>query len=160
MKIVFDLDGVLRELSQYLVEKYKVPYPKVWDWKYKGKNFWDYAQEDDNMFLFAPITEYLEIVKKYITEPEIWTCQRDEYREHTTKWISENISKQCNIFYASTIEKRKMLDRRTDTILVEDNPNFTHYDRIVLIDRPYNQEIKSFLRIKNPKELENLILWA
>jgi len=53
-------------------------------------------------------------------------------------------------------EKRKQLDEQKDVILVEDYPFFSHYDRIALVDRPYNQQVKPFYRFTNVNEFERL----
>ena len=37
MKIVFDLDGVIRDLAGHVARKYDCPYPETWDTTYQGK---------------------------------------------------------------------------------------------------------------------------
>ena len=56
----------------------------------------------------------------------------------------------------SSEEKRRKLDKETDVILVEDYPFFSHYDRIALVDRPYNQQVEPFYRFTDVKEFERL----
>lgn len=156
MRLVFDLDGVFRDLNPYLKEKYGVPYPTNWIWKFKNKDLFEWAKADNyHVVIEAPATEYLEVVKKHIKLPEIWTCQPEDWKPFTAEWISHHIG-NCLVSYMTSEEKRKRLDKETDVILVEDYPFFSHYDRIALVDRPYNQQVKPFYRFKNVKEFERL----
>jgi len=153
MKIVFDLDGVLRDLCFYLNQKFDVPYPRDWFWKHKGKDIFDWIKEDRySCLLYAPITEYFLPISKTTEHFEIWTCQPEDWRKYTKLWIIANIG-DCTKHYLDTKQKRERLDREPNTYLVEDSPNFSNYDRIILIDRPYNRHVKASIRIKTPKEL-------
>ena len=40
-----------------------------------------------------------------------------------------------------------MLDECKDTYLVEDNPNFSNFKRIILLDKSYNSKVKDATRI-------------
>ena len=62
---------------------------------------------------------------------------------------------RCRIRYMNTAEKRDRLDKEPDTLLIEDCPNFTRYNRIILIDWRYNRHIKEPVRVKTPKQLEH-----
>ena len=95
------------------------------------------------------------MVKKYAKLPEIWTCQPEDWRPYTEEWINYHIGK-CKVIYMSSEEKRRKLDKETDVILVEDYPFFSHYDRIALVDRPYNQQVEPFYRFTDVKEFERL----
>lgn len=155
-RIVFDLDGVFRELNPYLKEKYGMPYPTDWNWKFKNKDIYEWAKVDNyHVVVEAPPTEYLKVVKRHIKEPEIWTHQPEDWKPYTKEWIDFHIGK-CKILYMTADEKRKKLDREPDVILVEDYPFFSSYDRIALVDRPYNQQAKPFYRFTNVKEFERL----
>lgn len=158
MKIVFDLDGVLRDLCGYLNEKLDVPYPKEWIWKHHNKDIFEWIKEDRYCALvYAPITEYFSIVHKTIKNIELWTCQPEKWRPYTKLWINTNIG-DCTIHYLDTNQKREKLDKEPNTYLVEDSPNFKHYDRILLIDRPYNRKVSAETRIHNPKELKQWLI--
>jgi hypothetical protein len=154
MNVVFDLDGVIRDLNVYFRDKYGISYPKVWYWKHKGKDFWWWCDKDKNL---APInakpTEYYKVIKKHCKE--IWTCQPMKWRKKTKHWIKEYLG-DCKIRFLDTKQKRARLDKYKDIILVEDCPNFSNYERIILIDRPYNRKTKA-LRVKTPESLERLL---
>ena len=80
-----------------------------------------------------------------------------EWREPTLKWIKRHLG--CKkIRFLNTQEKRNRLDFLIDTILVEDSPKFDDYNRIALIDRPYNKTIHAEHRITTPQELKELCL--
>ena len=158
MKIVFDLDGVIRSLNDYFKINYSINYPQVWYWKHKGKGFWDWCDIDKHMApLNAPPTKYLPVIKKYCTE--IWTDQPVYWRLKTRKWVRKHIGR-CRIRYMNTAEKRARLDKEPDTLLIEDCPNFTRYNRIILIDWRYNRHIKEPVRVKTPKQLEHWLRLA
>ena len=157
MRIAWDLDGVLRELNIYLQKKYNIPYPKKWGWEHEGKNIFDWAKQDNYEICFkAPPTEYVEIYRIFTKGSEIWTCQPELWRKNTLKWIKKYLG-NCKVKFLTTEEKREELDKNTDCLLVEDNPNFKNYDRILLIDRPYNRRIKNVVRIKNVSDFANIL---
>ena len=87
MNIVFDLDGVIRDLNSYLGEKYKVPFPTDWKWEYKGKNVFNWIEFDNfNPLLFAPPTEYYPFIYSWKIKYnfkgfEIWTSQPEKWRK-------------------------------------------------------------------------------
>lgn len=157
MNIVFDLDGVMRNLMSYLKNKYKIPYPKTYWWKYKDKDIYDWAKYDNyEICRSAPVTKYYRIIKKYFPEPEIWTHQPKDWQKPTIIWLDRHFDSYI-VKFLNGEQKRKRLDRYKNTLLVEDSPNFTHYDRIILIDDSLNKNIKSKIRIKNTKELERIL---
>ncbi len=156
MKIVFDLDGVLRDLHGYLINKVGLPYPEQWHFLYNGKNIFEIVKDDYyHSLVYSPGTEYFSVIQEY-SPLELWTCQPPTWRPYTEMWIRENLGSPTKR-YLTTEEKREYLDYRKDTYLVEDSPNFSNYDRIILIDKPYNKHIKCELRIHSPKGLEYII---
>lgn len=157
MKIVFDLDGVLRDLHGYLGEHYGIPPPNDWGWEYENKDIFAWAVKDKFRLLrSSPKTEYYDIILRYYPTPEIWTHQPEEWKKATAAWIKQYLGYDCVIRFLTNQEKRERLDLHTDTLLVEDNPNFTHYDRIVLVTRSYNKKIRTKCRVSNPKQLERI----
>lgn len=161
MKIVFDLDGVLRDLNGYLSTKYDIPYPQEWFWKHNGKDVFDWiAQDNLRAIAHAPTTDLYFIVKNCFEEIEIWTNQPENWRELTKVWIDVNFTEygiKCDVKYLDNKEKRALLDTLPDTWLVEDNPLFTHWDRILLVDRPYNKHITDAVRIKGMEDFDRWI---
>ncbi len=157
IKIVFDLDGVLRDLNAYLC-KLGIPYPKEWVWKYEGKDVFEWIKQDNYKALTeAPETKYSRIAKTYTKDLEIWTCQPLEWREHTYKWLNEHIGR-CVVRFLTTEEKEERLNFLTHVVLVEDSPDFKSYNKIALIDTPYNKNVHAEHRITTPAELRELCL--
>ncbi len=164
MKIVYDLDGVFRNLSEYLELRLKVPLSLMletqgWHWTYEGKNIFEWIENDDyRALVYAPAMPYLVIAEKLAAgEPlELWTCQPPKWRPYTNIWIGANFKTPPVVRYLNTEEKRARLDRERDTILVEDCPLFKSYERIVLIDWPYNRKIQAE-RIHNREELKRCL---
>ena len=158
MKIVWDLDGVLRDLSGYVARINKCKYPSKWEELYNGKTLFQCIDENLNILLLAPPTAYITIVKKHFKWIEIWTCQPEHWREYTSQWIDLKFNGiKTSVYFLTTKEKEERIRSRDDVILIEDSPKFENYDRIFLIDRTYNQNIKGCLRIFGPKHLNNVI---
>src|SRR5574344_428878 len=93
MKIVTDLDGVLRDLNMELVMNYGVPYPSTWSWKHNGMSMFDYIHKHPAILIDSPKTEYFEVITDNLKDNlEIWTSQLPEWRENTEKWFENNLS--------------------------------------------------------------------
>lgn len=159
MKIVTDLDGVLRDLNMEMVMNYGIPYPIIWDWKYNGESMFDYIKKFPSILSNSPKTEYFDIIVKYLgNDLEIWTSQMPEWREYTEKWMKDNLNTiRYTYSYLKPQEKYSILNVLEDYILIEDYPKFKNYDKIILIDRPYNQHVNAKMRVKSPYELEKLL---
>lgn len=155
MKIVFDLDSVLRDLEGYLWDRLGVPKPTVWVWRHLGKDIFEWVEGDDfNSLVYSPTTEYYLTIKKYVKNIEIWTNQPHKWRTYTDIWLKNHFGDKYLLNYLTTDEKQKRLNGEKGTYLVEDCPNFTDYSRILLIDYPYNRHIDAPNRITKPEELE------
>ena len=159
MKIIVDCDGVLRDLHSHLLEYYGVPNPTQWHWKYENKNIFQWAEKDRLRILEqAERTEYFDVITSLVDNPiEIWTAQPLNWREYTKNWLNNNLNKDYIVYFLSNAEKRERLDEIKDAWLIEDHPGFTSYDRIILIDKPYNQDVKTDFRVNNPTELELML---
>lgn len=156
MKIVFDLDGVLRDLSGHVAKNNACSYPKKWDEKYNGKDIFECVNENPNLLLSAPPTGYLKIAMKHFDSLEIWTHQLDHWKENTLKWIHRNVGEKTTTYFLEGTVKQERA-KSQNLVLIEDSPNFTSYEDILLIDRPYNQEVKGVMRVFGPRHLDNLI---
>jgi len=163
-KFVFDLDGVLRDLAMYLYINCKVPFPERWNWEYKGKNIFDWIKEDNyDALLYAPVTKYFGLIMEYHENKnipiELWTCQPLNWIKYTKRWVKRNIRRESGVDYKielkTTEEKEKSLYSEKNLYLIEDSPNFKNYERIILIDRDINRELKVPHRVKSIVELDN-----
>jgi hypothetical protein len=158
MRIVFDLDGVLRDLNGYLESKFDIPYPQEWYWNHQGKNIFDWIEQDHFATLvYAPATEYERIAKFNFEQLEIWTNQPEKWILYTTLWLTNHFP-DAIVHYLNTQEKQEWLKNNPDTYLVEDCPLFTDYSQILLIDRPYNRHLVVPHRIHSAEELSSWIL--
>ena len=158
-KIVFDLDGVLRDIISYLEKRYNIPTIKEWYWEHEKKDIYELIEQDNYRALTeAKSTNYLKSIIENFDHLEIWTNQPNEWMPYTNKWIDEHIRGyvDCEIKILSSEVKEKLLDYN-NTYLVEDYPNFKNYRNIILVDRTYNRNIICKHRIKNGKELMNKI---
>jgi hypothetical protein len=151
-RIFFDLDGVLRNLCKDTFGEH----PPTWNHKNKdGKDMIDLIEENLDILEKAPPTRYIGI-REHIDHMFILTHQHPEWQWKTKKWIEKHIGGNHSMLVVlSTIDKLHLMDL-VDGVLIEDSPKFPYYDRVVLIDRPYNQEVKG--EIARVKSLEELII--
>ena len=157
MNIIFDLDGILRNLIGSFCKDLNLPIPTEWEFKKGSKTIYEWVEEKGYKPLMdSSPTEYYRVIRNNIENIEIWTDQLPEWRLYTEAWIKTYIGKS-KIRYLSTSEKESRLYSLKDTYLVEDCPNFKDYSKIVLIDRPYNQNVKAPNRVKTPLELEECL---
>ena len=92
-KIVFDLDGVLRDIISYLEKRYNILI-REWYWNHEKKDIYKLIKEDNYRALIdAEPTDYLKSIIKNFDYLEIWTNQPDKWLPYTNKWIDENIPK-------------------------------------------------------------------
>ena len=157
MKVVWDLDGVLRDLCGYICSRRGCPYPDKWDYLYNGKSLNDIVNEDITILENSPATAYKSVAKSHYPHPEIWTNQPERWRVPTMQWINKHLGSGAVVHFLTTEEKEERLKREDRIVLIEDSPLFTDYENIVLIDRPYNQHIKGVMRIFGTRHLENML---
>lgn len=156
-KIIFDLDGILRDLIGAFCKDLNLPIPTKWEFKKGDKTIYEWMEEKDYEPLVTSFpTEYYRTIRNNTKDMEIWTDQIPEWRPYTEEWIRIHLGK-CKIRYLLTSEKESRLYGLKNTYLVEDCPNFKDYSNIILIDRPYNQNVKAPNRMKTPSELETIL---
>ena len=151
MRVVWDADGVIRDLISVLEQKYQFTV-RHWSFSYNGKDFWDMAKETPKLFLNAPVTEYYSIIKQCKC-PTFWTVQREENKADTIKWLNKHFPKYKVRFFKDFEHKYKAV-QKSNVILIDDFPNFPSYENIILIDRNYNKETHAPIRVTTPKKLQ------
>jgi len=157
MRIVWDLDGVIRDLNGYIARLYGGAYPTRWNYTCgNGKSIYETVSENLDILKDSPPTAYCEVLKKHIDYPEFWTSQPEHWRPYTNAWLDKHIG-VYKVHFLKCEQKEKELKACIDTVLIEDSPNFKSYKNILLIDRPYNQDVDNVMRIFGTKHLDNLI---
>lgn len=158
IKIVFDLDGVLRPLDEHITEAHGLPYPQHWDWTYNGMDIFALMKylKYEPLWAAKP-TELVDFVNTspLLIEPiEIWTAQPQDWMKLTVEWIEKYITRpHTTMFFNSVKSKESILYYKDDTYLVDDYPLFDRYDKILLMDKPYNQSVKAS-RVSSAKGLD------
>lgn len=149
-KLLWDLDGVIRDLHSMI----KDWNPQYWDDPLPtGESIFDYFKKNPNHLTYAEPTEYYKIIPKEIT---IITCQPEEWRQYTAKWLKVYCPK-ANIIYVDKPED-KFVYLKKDDLIIEDYPKFKDYSQVVLIDRSWNQEVENpYKRIFYPEQLKQFI---
>lgn len=145
MRLVFDLDGVLRDLSGSICSKMNLSPPKKWRWE--GI---DFINKDLSILVEAPPTEFLGAAKEFFEKIEVWSSQPKEWQPYTNEWLSKNLGEKLGkiVYAGNPVEKEKLLQSDRMIYLVEDYPFFQNYERVFLIDRPYNRGVGVRIRIK------------
>lgn len=161
-KIVWDIDGVCRDLSGQVAEEFCLPVPKTWYfWEKMGHNIYDLVKKDRNILVRAKPTEYFNTINSFISqfkEVEFWTHQPDDWVEYTLKWLRMRVNvSNIKIVCLTPQQKYEGLLYFKENLLVDDFPFFPTYDQIVLINQPYNKECNSKIRIFNNEQLKLLL---
>jgi hypothetical protein len=159
VKIVYDIDGVVRDLMGIIHDRYQTPRPvNNWLWTHNGKTIFDLVREDYSVLVDAKPTKYCDVIQRLNDGciVEFWSAQPDDWKKHTEKWLKKYFKKFI-VKYFKHYEKLRTLSRNKDLILVEDYPMFKDYSRIVLIDWPYNQHVNPKIRIRSKSQLKEVI---
>lgn len=158
-KIVWDLDGVLRDFGTIYHERFKIPQSNDWNFKYKDKGVYDWVKEDYSILVDADPTPYFSVIKDWLggNEIEIWSHQPEDWIPYTRKWLDNHLKDQYKVHYLTPKEKYAKLNDSKDTFLVDDYPFFEDYKKIILIDYDYNKDSKSVIRIKDKHQLRFLL---
>jgi len=157
MKNIFcDIDGVLRDLS---LAVFGISSPE-WDYRVNGKNLVDIVNANVNILETAPPTKYLELIKS-LPNIHLLSCQPEEWREYTNRWISQNLPlKRTAWVYTTTHDKKLDIIDEYDGTLIEDYPFFPperYMKDIILINHEYNKKVKGNRIVKTVEDLRGFI---
>ena len=151
--IYFDLDGVLRDICGAAGFT-----PTHWNWHIKGIHIVDYFTRNKQFLFLAKPTPYVQVLKifqKYFDEPvSLLTSQPEEWKPFLYPWIKEHIG-----YVETTVTSDKLNALEDGDVLIEDNPSLECYDQVILVDMPYNRDLKlPHRRVYCPDELFHLLL--
>jgi hypothetical protein len=151
LQVVFDLDGVIRDLSPRVFGYV----PPTWNHKnVMGQNLFEIIDEDPECLVEAKPSIYLDTIRKHVKEPIILTHQLDWWIPYTWEWIKKHlIDMRPHILFLAPQVKVEFM-KTHDCFIVEDSPIFPCYEKVLLIDHPYNRHVTPYARITTPKELE------
>uniref|UniRef100_A0A6M3Y062 Uncharacterized protein n=1 Tax=viral metagenome TaxID=1070528 RepID=A0A6M3Y062_9ZZZZ len=147
-RIFWDLDGVLRNVL------YKFHNGDIDNWDMKngsGKTAVEHVEEDLNVLVEAPEMEYVNLTKEFFPLHVI-SAQPDHWRPYTNIWLDKHLPGAKVKYLLDTQHKLRYLECGT-RVLVEDCPLYSDYTHIILVDRPYNRDIKVPRRAGTPEEL-------
>jgi len=156
VKIFFDLDGVLRDLSKVMGFE-----PESWNAKHPetGQSVMEILNGDLTLLRDAPPMPYLSRILEEFKEIKIATVQDLPWRPYTKEWIEKYIPRAEIIWFKDGEEKLEYCTGEHAGILVEDSPMLSDYVNVILIDHPYNRHIrftnwgKVHVRVHNPDQL-------
>ena len=150
--IYFDMHGVINNLSK-AVWGFEPPH---WEYKISGENLLDIVESNLSLLAKCEPTEYFDIIN---TLPYIYilSSQPKHWREYSDKWLAAHFNpRKIYRNYVNSPQEKLDLLQEGDR-LVEDYPFFKSYEQIILIDKPYNQNVKTAHRVKTPEELKEYI---
>jgi FMN phosphatase YigB (HAD superfamily) len=154
-RYVFDIDGVIRDLHLALRIKYNIPI--LTEWHSKKYNVCKLINKDLSLLEDAPSTKYLSTIAKY-KDLEFWSHQPNLWQKYTENWLERFLGEaKYRVYYLSPEEKFRTLQGNSNIFLIDDYPLFPNYNRIILVDQPYNQETKANVRVKTKQELKDIL---
>ena len=132
--------------------------PEKWDCEYpvllNGKSVIEFLDQHRFLLRYAPPTKYYYLIKE-LQEVHILTAQpKYEWVIFAQAWIEDHFWEgQVKVDYLLTAED-KLSFLSDDAVLFEDSPKLSCYDRVYLIDYPYNRCVEKCLgRITNENEM-------
>uniref|UniRef100_A0A6M3XKE3 5' nucleotidase n=1 Tax=viral metagenome TaxID=1070528 RepID=A0A6M3XKE3_9ZZZZ len=151
--IFWDLDGVLRNLTyKFLGSPFTQGEVDGWErTNDKGQDVVSFVDNNLEVLTDAPECEYMEVARLF-SPIHVVSAQPDSWRRHTSAWLDAHIPDARVKYLTDTHHKLYYLDAGF-RVLVEDCPLYASYRDIILIDRPYNQDITVPRRVKTPEEL-------
>lgn len=163
-----DCDGCLRDLEGFLASEYGVPSPTTWNWKYEGKNMFQWVAKDFTMLSKSPKMKYFDAIMDYGRKLnaegktlEIWTNQPENWKPQFWLWCLKNIDHtgvKYTVKFLTREQKYDMLVSRSDVdYLIEDHPKLPTSDKIIFIDHTYNQDSLQPNRVRSVKELKEFL---
>jgi hypothetical protein len=150
--IYFDLHGVISDLST-AVFGFK---PVSWNYKIDGENLIDKVESDLNLLESCAPTEYYDIISE-LQFIFILSAQPEHWRVKSDNWLFNHFVPERVFRRYVNSPQEKLAILKPGDMLVEDFPFFKDYSQIILIDRPYNQNVKTDRRVKTPAELREYI---
>ena len=151
-KVVFDVDGVLRDIVKYLGTT-----DNEWDVRVFGKSIMDIITADFSCLKVMPDTQFVPTVKAFTQEPHICSTQIEpEARRYTTEWLQERFHNPQITYVGkgSYAEKDAMLGAH-DRIF-DDHPQFPETEKLIIVGHGYNKDKPGF-RVNTPAEMEGTL---
>ena len=144
MKVVFDIDGVLRNLSGKLNEWYGFPKdPPDWDYRDENTNSTvkDLLKKDPSVFAEAEMTWFADILISKFDDIECWTVQEEEWIKYTDMWLKKHMWKPFKVkYFPHFVDKYKAIED-LDGYIFDDYPRFEHYEKVIIPTYNYNKDV-------------------
>jgi 5'(3')-deoxyribonucleotidase len=168
-KIAVDVDGVLADVYSPIFQILGLPYTwedvKKWDFfadlQVDKQAFWDaYKKLWSEKFHLIPLIEEdaSAIIRKLrrCFEVHIMSCRFRTTFIGTLMWLQQyNIEYDGLVFLPPSADKTKYLDNYL--VLVDDNPSYSHHEKVILYDRPWNRGVSGLRRIRSLRELLKIV---
>lgn len=156
-RIVWDLDGVLRDLTTAVSIHLGKPFaPTSWNSKIvMDIDLCQYINLYPQILVDAPQDKYLPFFIVNDPHGTILTCQPLHWIPYTKVWLKEHLP-MASIVWCQHPEEKLDWCRDHDALIIEDYPFFSSYDSVLLIDHEYNHNTNAKIRIRSLGELEAL----
>jgi uncharacterized HAD superfamily protein len=169
LKIAVDVDGVLANVYDPIFKELGLDYTsddvRKWDFfdelGVDRQNFWKtYKKLWSEKFHLIPLIE--EDASAMIRElrrcfeVHIMSCRFRTTFIGTLMWLQQyNIEYDGLVFLPPSADKTKYLDNYL--VLVDDNPAYSHHEKVILYDRPWNRYVEAKRRIRSLRELLEIV---
>jgi len=168
MKIYWDIDGVLRDLSGTLPKKvqgqldYSENVSKE-SWHNGGKLLKKYLTP--RSILKAKSLPYIKAAKYFAFDHplRILSCQNKKWIEPTVKWLYNHLdfANGIDINFVKANEDKISLIEKEKGFLIDDYPFFKDYSRVIVVDYAYNRKVVGeFARVKSIGQLKRVLISA
>ncbi len=153
--IYFDLDGVIRGLSHDLRNGRN---PLSWsELLPNGEDLCEHIDKNLHVLLSAPVTPYFDVIEEF-PYIHIITNQRPTWKENTLAWIDKYLGHKRPVVHFVKDFNEKMGFLGEKDLIVDDYPFFKDNSKVILVDYPYNRNVKNpYRRVKTAAELEDVL---
>ena len=151
-KVVFDVDGVMRDIVKYFGTS-----DDDWGNTVNGNSIYDMIIADFSCLKKMPDTQFTPVIREFSQEPFIYSTQIEpEAQKYTTEWLKERFhNPQITYVGEDSYRKKDAMLGAYDRIF-DDHPKFPETSKLIIVGHGYNKDKPGF-RVNTPAEMEGIL---